>query len=269
MPYIRPRRERQNQIKRPRAPHGHWEKWENVEGVIRELEKKLRHFPTHQDLQTNGYSALASVIKRRYDGMPGLRKKMFVPATTEDHGHWLQWENVEKVLRDFKKHEGHYPSFQELQRAGRGSVANAIVSHFGGMAAMRERLGAKQTRLPNGHWKNLENVERAILALRDELDHVPTATEIGRENTALMIGITRFHNGWNQTKQVLGLNTISDDLLATHANDLVRIVIELDVPTDRFWSAMKERWVTRDLTLAIVEFKKTRSVERFRTLLDS
>ncbi len=268
MPYIRPRRERSSQIRRPRVPRGHWKKWENVERVIRELEKKLGHFPTHQELQTNGYSALANAIKKQYDGMPGLRKKMFVPATTVDHGHWLQWENVEKVLRDFKKHEGHYPSYQDLQRVGRGSVASAIVSHFGGMAAMRERLNAKQTRFPNGYWKNVEHIERAILALRDSLGHVPSITEIGKESNALKIGIMRFHKGWNQVKQILDLVSISDDLLVSNANELAQIIIELNVPTDRFWSVMKERWVVRDLTVAIEEFMKTGSVERFRTLLD-
>ncbi len=111
-------------------------------------------------------------------------------------GHLEIWENVLTLLEECAGKLGRFPTYQDLQRLGHSVLAVAIVSHHGGMQAVRKKMGESPNRVPHEHWLAWENVEAALRRLAADLGRVPThkdmrARHLGRLSTA----IHRIHGG--------------------------------------------------------------------------
>ncbi len=119
---------------------GHWEMWENVVVAVRQLETKLKRFPSYRDMQQNGRSGLVTAIQRHHGGMNGLRKRLSQELDIKPMGYWHLWENVERELTVVIERIGHFPRHEELNALKLSSLSNAI-HRFGGMNGVKERTG--------------------------------------------------------------------------------------------------------------------------------
>ncbi len=247
---------------------GYWQQWYHVEKALREVERRIGRFPTYQDLQENGLASLASVIVKNYDGMQAVRTRMHVDANRYPRGHWLIWKNVEKKMRELEIELGHCPTHKELRDRGLSRISTTILKVHGGTEVVQQRLEMTAHEYPKGHWQKWENIQIAIRDLEKKLGRVPNSTDLSSNNlNGALAAIQRHFDGWNAVAKQLGFDPITDILIAQNANDLARIVLALQVPTDKLWPILKERWVTRDLTTALEEFSFDGSVGRFQSLL--
>ncbi len=58
------------------APKNHWQKWENIEIAVRELEKKLGRIPNTVDLSSSNLNGALQAIQRHFDGWAAVSKRL-------------------------------------------------------------------------------------------------------------------------------------------------------------------------------------------------
>ena len=63
-----------------------------------------------------------------------------LPPTKLPMGHWLDFENVEKVILDLTEKLGHYPSRDEINSEGFGGMAGAVYKHHGGLINVKKKI---------------------------------------------------------------------------------------------------------------------------------
>ncbi len=246
---------------------GTWQDLDQVITKLLEIKKIIGHFPTAHELYELGYSGLSSAISNKLGGFQTIRDLLAEETIRQPKGKWSNIEAVNAKLREIAKELGYFPRIVDLKARHLNGLIRAISTQFGGFHKVAKLLGYKPTRHLRGYWNVWENVEAELQILIDKLGHFPNPDEFNNEWT-LRNRIGR-HGGFAVVREKMGYGPITDTYLSTHANDLAQIVIELGVPTDRFWSVMKERWVVLDLTTAIEKFKQTKSLDLFQALLDS
>ncbi len=255
-----------------RLPDGHWKDFENVRRVMEQYRIVHGKLPSGNDLENAGYSSVSDAISKYHDGVEAVRSRLGEQALQQTAGYWKDFENVLVVIAKYKNDYEKFPTHADLQRIGKSSVSMAITKYHGGFANVAQKMGEPNVHkiLPKGYWQNIKNVYEALeLWVSEHHGKFPTQRELKSNRlSSISAACNDHHGGFPAVRKKMGFDPISDESLVTHANDLAQIVIELGVPTDPFWSAMKGRWIERDLTAAIAEFKETGSLERFRTLLD-
>lgn len=117
-------------------------------------------FPTEKQILEIKYSSLSHAI-RYHGGIEKVRERMGYELDQKPKGYWKIWENVERELRELisKKFKGQFPTDEQLQIAHFGGLRSALREHFGGLNAVRERMGYQLGRKPEGYWQKWEHVE--------------------------------------------------------------------------------------------------------------
>ncbi len=82
------------------------------------------------------------------------------------HGYWKNWENTKVELERVISTVGHFPTNKDFEDTHNTALASAINRHHNGLLETRIKMGYAQVRKPHRYWKNRENVENEILALR-------------------------------------------------------------------------------------------------------
>ncbi len=232
------------------------------------ITERLGHFPSCPELKKNGYGDLLSAIGRT-GGVRKARQRAGITRRIRDEFSWTMEQQILDALRPLVYKLGRMPKKSEYITARLGGLYAAISDRFD-IQQIAKKLCVGFQRVSPGGWSDWSLVEKELKEILQSESSFPThSILIKRKRPSLSRAIVRYHGGYELVREKMGFNPITDNLLATNANDLAQIVIELGVPTDPFWSVMKARWVVRDLTAAIEEFRGTGSVERFRTLLNA
>ncbi len=260
------------------------ETFEEVEKALRVIMTELDgRFPTPAELRRLGKHTLVRAIISKWGGFPEVRKRMGIKYLRIPYGSWRNVAYAEEKMREaIRRNNGQFPTSSELRDLKCSSLEVSITTYHGGLIEMKKRMGYHDPpsepivdltlrKQPKKVWTEWRNVEEGINEIITVLDGLfPTQRDLNRlGHSGLSDAIAKRYNGIISVRNRMGYEPVTDNLLATNANDLAQIVIELGVPTDRFWTTMKKHWVVRDLNVALEEFKQTESVERFRTLLDS
>ncbi len=157
-------------------PVGYWNAWEHVVEALREAEAKLGRFPTLDDLEAMGQGGLVDSIAKRHGGMRAVRERMGIPTEARRPGAWDDWAAVEAALREIIDETGGFPTYDEIHRRKIGGLLHAVVTKFGGLTAVRKRMGA--TRVSRAKIPVREEVERDLRAIAEKLGHFPTGSEL-------------------------------------------------------------------------------------------
>jgi len=192
-----------------RRPNGYWKVWSNLR---RELEKAIKEnrgeFPTHRWLVKNGYSYINNAIQLYYGGYLLVRKKCgYCDSLRKSSDYWKIWENTKKELRKaIKENRGEFPTHAWLQKNGYSSIGHSIIEYHDGTKSVRERLGYEIKRLPNGYWRNFDNVKKELKLIIKKLGNFFTQKDLRRiERNDLMRGMATHHGGLTSVKEKLGL----------------------------------------------------------------
>ena len=86
-----------------RKPNNYWKDFANVERELREVEKKLGHFPTQKELMEMGRSSLVFAIGNYHKGINAVRERFGLKNMVVMIPFCRTVEEGKKVLRELKK----------------------------------------------------------------------------------------------------------------------------------------------------------------------
>ena len=189
-------------------PAGYWRTWTNLEKELRVIISELEHFPTNTELQKMGRSDLVSAIYRYHGGLNKIRKKLNFNLEKKPHGYWRNWENLENELKCEIIQLGHFPTKAELEKRGRGDIANAIYRHHGGMFSVRKQMGYELSRKPMGYFNSWDNTKKELNQLIVRLGHFPTHLELVELKYSSLSYAIGKHGGYYEVRSKMGCEPI-------------------------------------------------------------
>ncbi|MCP6719619.1 MAG: hypothetical protein KJI71_05385 [Patescibacteria group bacterium] len=188
----------------------------NPKYVLKEAERvKEEHgfdyLPGVETLNRIGYFSLTNAINRHHGGIVKFRKLLGETLQRKPNGYWNKWGNARRELSRVMEEIRHFPNQKELQSRGLSSLAVAITRTYGGMNAVRKKLGESVTKRDNEHYRDWVVVEHKVeLVLQDhpELDgKIPSAYWLQRNGYfGLVNGIKKHHGGFGRFRELMGMN---------------------------------------------------------------
>lgn len=206
---------------------GTWQDWNYVEGVLGGLISKLGHFPTGSEMG----GALASAIRRHYGGIAAVRERMGFVDGKKPPGYWKDWDNVREELGAVLEEFGFFPTDSQLRAKGYSSLARAIYgSCFGGVYAVREKMGYPSGQRPSGYWQDWSHVESGLSTLIKKLGRFPKSKEVPSD---LLSGIQSHHGGFSAVREKMGYGDSAPQKPNGYWQDLNNVRKELDGLIDK------------------------------------
>jgi len=189
-------------------PSGFWKNWENYEGEMLNVIKKLGHFPSRRELKKLGRSTLGSTACQYYDGLISVRVRMgFEKPHYKEPNYWKNWENVDNSIKSEIGRLGHFPSCSELEESGLGGMCRAIFSYFDGLNGVRKTMGYdtvfdKKYSTKNGLQIGLEELWKLYQEQRGKIPPDNWMRENGFQN--LGVSIVKYHGGFRKVRERFG-----------------------------------------------------------------
>jgi len=96
-------------------------------------------------------------------------------SENKPRGYWQDWDNFERELREVTEEQDHFPLQRELNDMKRSDILNAATKYYGGLNAVRERMGyrdsnvnasGKRSRTPQGYVNVNEVIGKTPLRLK-------------------------------------------------------------------------------------------------------
>ncbi len=185
-------------------PNGYWKIWENVERELRPMCTKLGRFPSQDELNRLDKRSLAWAISTYHGGSSESAERMRVSYEVAPDRYWWDWKNVSPVLATLTEELGHFPSHGELAQAGYHTLSGDIRTQHGGMAAVRERMGAEE-RIEHGHWSSWETCETTLRGIIQDRGCFPSKVWLGANGYGgLADAISKNHGGFRAVRKLLG-----------------------------------------------------------------
>lgn len=155
-------------------------------------------------------------------------------SNRKPHGYWNNFPNVGDEILTFNKESGTpgvMPTNEELIKAGRSDLSNAIRKH-GGYLAVAKQLDLKlwYKAKPRRYWDNFENVKHELLALANQQaspGRMPTEDELRKAGLSTLANAIRKHGGVAVVAKILGLNLAYTAKPRSYWNDFANLEGEL------------------------------------------
>lgn len=180
----------------------YWNDWDNVKSALEDITEDTGHLPTESELKSMGYGALVRAIQKHYGGTNNVRIKMGYPLNESPKGYWKNWDNLERELKEVIDEIGHFPTQKELKDIKRIDI-NGGIRHYGGMLAVREKMGIKELkRMPNGYWKDINNLlaeGRKFIEENSEFGDIPFHSTLVRLGYGSLSHAIVHHGGGYQS----------------------------------------------------------------------
>ena len=198
-------------MSKDRKERGHWKDFANVEKTLAPIIADLGRMPTEQEIKDRRLGAMSLAISKFHGGRAAVEARLGAASGSSrmPNGHWLEFANVDVVLRPIASALGRMPTQQELKDRGLSHVADAINRNHDGFLAVAKRLGVAATRLvtPMEFWDDFSNVEATLRPVVNELGRMPTQQELrDRKLSSVVHAITR-HGGPSSVAARLGIST--------------------------------------------------------------
>ncbi|MEK6871624.1 MAG: hypothetical protein AABX16_01855 [Nanoarchaeota archaeon] len=187
----------------------------NQDYILQQAQKIMQKegfdsLPGSTTLYAKGYSSFVNAVNRHHEGITTIRKKLGQKEIKKQSGFWEKWKNAQPILKKLNKELGHFPTQRDLQREGYGTLANVITHKYGGINAVRERMGVETERKDKGYYhdpKNIENETQQILQQNPQLKGVlPSAYWLQKNgHGALCAGIQKTYGSYKLFREQKGL----------------------------------------------------------------
>ena len=116
-------------------------------------------------------------------------------------GYWQDPNNRKVVIDDLLEEFGYLPSERQLRRLGRFSLIK-VIYHCGGFRKLRETLGEPVKKRTTEYWQDFANIKAELEAIRRQLGHFPSQSELySLKKAALLSAIARHHGGLIEVKK--------------------------------------------------------------------
>ncbi len=127
-----------------RKPPYYWKSWKNTRGELKKAIKQNNgEFPSTGRLKELGYNQLlVCSIKKYFGGIYQIRKRMGYQTSKKYRGFWKNWTNFEKEMKKaIRKNNDEFPTPRILNEMGYSQLLAASLNYYGGLPAVRERIG--------------------------------------------------------------------------------------------------------------------------------
>ncbi len=130
-------------------------------------------------------------------------------------------KSVEKMFEEHSELEGKLPSSKWLEKNCYGALARAVRNLYGGISAVREKLGQDLFRKPNGYWKDFSKLfvelERIIESHEELNGDLPSSKWLNdHDYSYITTAVRRYHDGFSvfreKFREYTGLKTESNEL---------------------------------------------------------
>jgi hypothetical protein len=167
--------------------------------------------PTTNELKRFGRSDLESAIQK-HGGQQSVAERLGLNYTQKRRGHWDDFSSVRRELLGYIEEHGTpgvMPTRNQLEKAGRGDIVNAMNKH-GGSRAVAKQMGLETTYMANplGYWDDFANVERELISFIEEHGApgvMPTHEELAITAHGDLSSAIRKHGGIQSVAEQLGL----------------------------------------------------------------
>ncbi|MBI5649392.1 MAG: hypothetical protein HZC40_02930 [Chloroflexi bacterium] len=202
-------------LKHLRRKRGLWNEFPALEQEIRAFVKEhgnMGMMPSAKELRCAKRTDLVRGIAQ-YGGYPVVASKLGLGYTysAKPKGYWKDFENVKKEVLAYMKENDTFakmPTAAELLESGQASLGWAINYH-GGYQTVAERLGLKYTQKRQGYWKDVTNIERAVLEFVEKHGtpgQMPSLDELKKVGYGDLSRAISKHGGYTQIANRLKLS---------------------------------------------------------------
>ncbi len=125
-------------------------------------------------------------------------------------GYLTNWDNYKEAFnKATEKNHGEQPSVSRLYEMGESSLVNCA-KHYGGLTAVREKMGYKSLKKENGCYNSWHNAEKELKkAIEKNHGEFPTTTRL-RELGYSTLGsiISKYHGGYCAVRIKMGYGLV-------------------------------------------------------------
>ena len=191
-------------LEEERRPKGYWKDWKNLKKELRNIIRRIGHFPSQKELSRLDLTGISRAVNI-HGGFPIVSEKMGYRVIKRTNGYWQDFSNVRKELEKIIEDVGAFPTSSQLIKIGYSGLSTGMQQYHGGIRNVRTKMGYENEFRPNGYWKEWENVEKEIKKLRKKLGHFPSSTEMDKNGLASLSGaIVQYHGGMKEVRKKFG-----------------------------------------------------------------
>ena len=192
-----------------RKLRGYWKDEKNLIKELQPLIDNLGDFPTHKYLVSIGRSDISVAIQKYHGGFPTVREMFGFAAIRKPRNYWRDENNLIHELQSIVEKLGDFPTVKYLLSNGKNDLVRAIYNHYGGINAVREKMGFKAIQKSPGYWDKWENLVIELQPIIDNLGDFPSdyyLRSIGRSD--IESAISNHHGGINVVREKMGFKAI-------------------------------------------------------------
>ena len=182
---------------------GKLQKYWTEEKCVVELQnimKDIGYFPLYEELRPIGKGGLAKAISKN-GGINRYHKLLNMPYNIVPIGYWTK-DTIILELNKIIESIGHFPSQKELIELNRQDLVGGI-NRNGGLITIKELMGYKLNKLPNGYWTNNKCIEELQIVI-DNIGYFPSQLDLSLINKTNLINAVRKHGGLVKFRDVMG-----------------------------------------------------------------
>jgi len=208
-----------------RKPNDHWKDINNVQRGLNIIIEELGRFPiTTTEIETRN-PGLYGGIHKYHGGIRKIRELYGEKELRKPDGYWKDIENVQKELEPIIEELGRFPTTTEIETRD-SRLYRGIHRYHGGIREVRKFYGEVDPTKPKDHWKDINNVQKGLEPIIEELGRFPTTTEIETRNSGLCAGIQICHGGIREVRKLYG--EINHNKPDGHWKDINNVQKELE-----------------------------------------
>lgn len=176
-----------------------WKHWINVKRELKGMEEELGYPPGWYEIRERIGPGFLIAIQKHHGGMSEARKKLGWPVLIKKKKEFRTWKEFSEYANSITNLFGELPSYGALNEMGYGEFLDAV-KDFGGMGAVRMRLGVKVLKRPEEKsYKYWNNVRIKLAELTDMLGTFPPYAVL-EQQPGLISSMWKHHGGYNAVK---------------------------------------------------------------------
>jgi len=175
----------------------------NETKIISELEvliKEFGYFPLYKELKSIGKGGLAKAISKS-GGINKYHKLLNMPYNIVPIGYWTK-DTIILELNKVIESIGHFPTQKELIELNKQDLVGGI-NRNGGLTNIKEHMGYKLDKLPNGYWTE-ERCKEELQKIIDSIGYFPSQLDLSLINKTDLINAVRKHGGLVKFRDMMG-----------------------------------------------------------------
>jgi hypothetical protein len=189
-----------------RKSKGYWKNLENVKRELKSVIKEIGHFPSHKELEDMKKGSLGMAIRKYHGKINAVREKMGYKEGQKHKGYWDNPDNFYRELKEvIYKNNGNFPTKTYLEESGRSDLSN-VFKNYGGVFAVRKRMGYESKRRPYLYLQNWDNFEKEMNeVIKSNGGNFPSQGELNKlKKSSLSHAIHKYHGGFYSVRERMG-----------------------------------------------------------------